>query len=30
MILTYMSRDMPSHLDEVEFECAEDRKVVIL
>ncbi|MDQ3828063.1 MAG: MBL fold metallo-hydrolase [Candidatus Tectomicrobia bacterium] len=30
VILTHMSQDMLSHLDEVEFECAEDGKFVIL
>ena len=30
LILTHMSHDMLSHLDEVEFECAEDGKLVIL
>jgi ribonuclease BN (tRNA processing enzyme) len=30
MILTHVSRDMLIHLDEVEFECTEDGKVVIL
>jgi ribonuclease BN (tRNA processing enzyme) len=30
VILTHMSQDMLSHLDEVEFECAEDGKLVIL
>jgi len=30
VILTHMSQDMLSHLSEVEFECAEDGKVVVL
>jgi hypothetical protein len=30
VILTHMSQDMLSHLDEVEFECAEDGKIVVL
>jgi len=30
LILTHMSQDMLSHLSEVEFECAEDGKVVVL
>jgi hypothetical protein len=30
LILTHMSQDMLSHLGEVEVECAEDGKVVVL
>ena len=30
VILTHMSQDMLSHLGEVEFECAEDGKIVVL
>jgi ribonuclease BN (tRNA processing enzyme) len=30
VILTHMSQDMLSHLSEVEFECAEDDKIVVL
>jgi ribonuclease BN (tRNA processing enzyme) len=30
IILTHMSPDMLSHLSEVEFECAEDGKIVVL
>ena len=30
VILTHMSQDMLSHLSEVEFECAEDGKIVVL
>jgi ribonuclease BN (tRNA processing enzyme) len=30
LILTHMSQDMLDHLDEAEFECAEDGKIVIL
>ncbi|HSF31464.1 MAG TPA: MBL fold metallo-hydrolase [Candidatus Tectomicrobia bacterium] len=30
MILTHMSQDMLNHLDEVEFECAEDGKTIAL
>jgi ribonuclease BN (tRNA processing enzyme) len=30
LILTHMSQDMLSHLGEVEFECAEDGKIVVL
>jgi hypothetical protein len=30
LILTQMSQDMLSHLSDVEFECAEDGKIVVL
>jgi len=30
VILTHMSKDMLNHLSEVEFECAEDGKIVVL
>jgi hypothetical protein len=30
VILTHMSRDMLSRLGDVEFECAEDGKIVVL
>jgi ribonuclease BN (tRNA processing enzyme) len=30
LILTHMSQDMLGHLDEVEFECADDGKIVDL
>lgn len=30
VILTHMGQDMLNHLTEVEFECAEDGKIVVL
>ena len=30
VILAHMSQDMLNHLSEVEFECAEDGKIVVL